>query len=101
MVSFREKLGLVLGNLTGSSKRASNTRIIVVELLQGRVAAGIKVSGQAKIVRDLGLDSPAIMDFVMDLEARLHLSIPLEAAAEIETVDDLCRVVEALAKKAG
>ncbi len=68
----------------------------IIELLAARVPAGRRVSMQAQIVRDLGLDSAAIMDFVMDLEERFGISIPLDQIAEVETVEDLRRAVESL-----
>ena len=50
------------------------------------------------IGRDLGLDSVEVMDFVMILEDRFDISIPLDNIAEVETVGDLCSVVKSIAK---
>lgn len=76
--------------------KVDNIEAEIVEVLVRRLPAGVQVSAQTQIARDLGLDSVAIMDFVMDLEDRLDISIPLDRIAEVETVGDLSRAVEAL-----
>jgi acyl carrier protein len=53
-----------------------------------------KVTPQTNIVRDLNLDSIAVMDFIMELELKFDTVIPLEAVAGIETVEDLARVLD-------
>jgi acyl carrier protein len=73
----------------------------IVAVLEARVAAGAQISPKAKIARDLGLDSVAVMDFVMDIEDHFDISIPLDRVAEVETVEDLTRAVEALLKDKG
>lgn len=81
--------------------KVDNIEAEIVEVLVGRLPAGVQVSAQTQIARDLGLDSVAIMDFVMDLEDRLDISIPLDRVAEVETVGDLSRAVEALMRNSG
>ncbi len=76
-----------------------NIEAEIVGVLQARIPAGTKISPQAKIARDLGLDSVAVMDFVMDIEDHFDISIPLDRIAEVETVEDLSRAVEALLKE--
>ena len=73
----------------------------IVEVLEARIPAGTQISPNARIARDLGLDSVAIMDFVMDIEDHFDISIPLDRIAEVETVEDLSRAVEALLKDKG
>ena len=46
------------------------------------------------IVRDLNLDSLAVMDLVMELEDRFDLSIPLNDVAEVKTVRDLTDTIK-------
>jgi len=65
-------------------------------LLMKRVPAGVQVSAQTRIAQGLGLDSVAILDFIMDLEDRFDISIPLDRVAEVETVADLGRAIETL-----
>lgn len=72
----------------------------VMRLLVARLPPGVQVSPDSKIASDLGLDSAAIMDFVMELEDTLGISISLDETTEIETVADLRRAVEALVQKA-
>lgn len=78
-----------------------NIEAEIVGVLEARVPAGTQISPKAKIARDLGLDSVAIMDFVMDIEDHFDISIPLDQVAEVETVEDLSRAVEALLKDKG
>jgi acyl carrier protein len=75
---------------------SSSVEAEIVELLARRVAAGVEVSAQTQIPRGLGLDSVAILDFIMDLEDRFDVSIPLDRVAEVQTVAELGRAVEAL-----
>lgn len=70
----------------------------IAEVLATRLPAGTQISGQTRIARDLGLDSVAVMDFVMDIEDHFDISIPLDRIAEVETVEDLSRAVQALLK---
>jgi acyl carrier protein len=75
-----------------------NIEAEIVGVLAARVPAGTQISPKAKIARDLALDSVAVMDFVMDIEDNFDISIPLDRIAEVETVEDLSRAVEALLK---
>ncbi len=75
-----------------------NIEAEIVSVLESRIPAGAQISPKAKIARDLGLDSVAVMDFVMDIEDHFDISIPLDRIAEVETVEDLTRAVEALVK---
>jgi acyl carrier protein len=73
----------------------------IAGVLRTRVPAGTPILPESKIARDLALDSVAIMDFVMDIEDHFDISIPLDRIAEVETVEDLSRAVEALLKDKG
>ncbi len=66
-----------------------------------RIALGkpVSLSDQTNIVNDLGLDSVAVMDFVMEIEDRLDVSIPLDRIAEVETLGDLIRTVQILKER--
>ena len=68
----------------------------IFEVLAKHAPPGATLSPQTKIARDLGLDSVATMDFVMDIEDHFDISIPLDRIAEVETVEDLTRAVEKL-----
>lgn len=45
------------------------------------------------IMKDLDVDSLAIMNVIMSLEDQFDISIPLNAIAEIRTVEDLTATV--------
>lgn len=63
--------------------------------------SSLPVTEQTHIARDLGLDSLAIMNFVMAIEDRLDISIPIDRMAEIETMGDLARTVRELQSRQG
>ena len=67
----------------------------VRQQLIARLAANPKVSGPITggtvITDDLGLDSLSVMNFVMEIEDEMDVSVPLDRLANIRTVDDLAR----------
>ncbi|MBC7906333.1 MAG: acyl carrier protein [Rhodospirillaceae bacterium] len=71
---------------------ANHVAVRIKGLVAERVPRIDAVAGDARI-RDLGLDSVAVMDLVMAVEDQYEVIVPLERLAEIETVDDLIRVV--------
>ena len=81
------------------ASQVDNIEAEIIQVVAARVPAGIQVSAQTRIARDLGLDSVAVMDFVMDIEDHFDISIPLDRVAEVETVGDLRSAVEALLKE--
>ena len=64
--------------------------------LQEIVGRPVAISDATDIVNDLGLDSLAIMNFVMALEDEYDISMPLDRMAEVQTVGDLVRTIEEL-----
>ncbi len=82
------------------ANKVDNIEAEIAEVLAARLPAGVQVTAQTQIARDLGLDSVAVMDFVMDIEDHFDISIPLDRIAEVETVADLGKAVEALLKDA-
>jgi acyl carrier protein len=60
------------------------------------VGKRVEISDDTNIARDLGLDSLAIMNFIMALEDEYDISIPLDRVAQVETVGDLEKAIEAL-----
>ena len=83
------------------TNNGGNIEAEIVQLLAARVPAGVHVSAQTQIVRGLGLDSVAILDFIMDLEDRFDISIPLDRVAEVQTIAELSRAIEALTRAEG
>jgi acyl carrier protein len=82
------------------TNNATNIEAEIVALLAQRIPAGIHVSAQTQIVGGLGLDSVAILDFIMDVEDRFDISIPLDRVAEVQTIAELSRAIEALRRVA-
>ena len=83
------------------ASQVDNIEAEIIQVVAARIPAGIQVSAQTRIARDLGLDSVAVMDFVMDIEDHFDISIPLDRVAEVETVGDLTSAVEVLLKEKG
>lgn len=74
----------------------SDTREQIIQGLRQIVPATTAVSGATHIMRDLNLDSLAVMDFMLTLEDRFDIVISLDKVAEVETLDDLVAVVDQL-----
>ncbi len=73
----------------------------VVRSLDGLPAelAG-RIDGTTSIVRDLKLDSIAVMDFIMALETKFDTIIPIDSVARIETVRDLAQLLQTRSARA-
>lgn len=74
-------------------------RRVVFDTLRVSTGSPVELSDQTNIMSELGLDSVAIMDFVMELEDRLDVSVPLDRIAEVETVGDLVATMRDLKVK--
>ncbi|GAC1622174.1 MAG: acyl carrier protein [Nevskia sp.] len=72
------------------------TQAEIIEGLQEILRRPATLDATTNIVRDLQLDSLAVMDFIMSLEDRFEIVIPLDRVAEVETLGDLARVVDQL-----
>jgi acyl carrier protein len=69
--------------------------IDVIRTLEGMTPEAVaKVTPRTNIVRDLNLDSIAVMDFILELEVKFNTIISLDVVAGIETIADLARVLE-------
>lgn len=51
------------------------------------------ITPETSILRDLSLDSVAVMDLIMTLETRFDTVIPMNRMTDIETVGDLVAVL--------
>lgn len=69
---------------------------LVVDTLTAHPKVTRPVTGTTVIVDDLGLDSLAVMNFVMEIEDKLDVSVPLDRLADIRTIDDLVQCLTAL-----
>ncbi|WP_293000656.1 acyl carrier protein [Nevskia sp.] len=73
-----------------------NTQAEIIEGLKEILKRPAQLDATTNIVRDLQLDSLVVMDFIMSLEDRFEIVIPLDRVAEVETLGDLARVVDQL-----
>ena len=64
------------------------TALIIKKLLENPKIP-LDIDGNCKIMEDLALDSLAIMNFLMDIEDTLDVSVPLDQLADIHTINDL------------
>jgi len=74
----------------------ADIRELIFDTLRSSLQKPVELSNQTNIVNDLGLDSVAVMDFVMEIEDRLDISVPLDRIAEVETLGDLVSTVHGL-----
>ena len=68
----------------------------IATALSQTVGRRVEISDDTNIARDLGLDSLAVMNFIMALEDEYDISIPLDRVAQVETVGDLVTAIEEL-----
>ena len=78
------------------SEQVSDIRNVIFGTLRGMLPDHRVISDETLISEDLGLDSVAMMDFVMEIEDKLDISVPLDKIAEVETLGDLIATVQRL-----
>lgn len=66
---------------------------VVRSLGKAEVPADLEITEETRLADDLRLDSLAVMDFVMALENRFDLVIPMDELSEVVTVGDLARLL--------
>ena len=66
---------------------------VVRSLNKAEIPADLPITEHTRLADDLKLDSLAVMDFVMALENRFDLVIPMDELTEVETVGDLARLL--------
>lgn len=64
---------------------------IVAEILDIEVS---EIKDEAKIIDDLGADSIAVMEIVMELEDEYDVEVPTEDILNLVTVADIVKYVE-------
>nr|WP_295738497.1 acyl carrier protein [uncultured Acidocella sp.] len=82
------------------SDQANEIREIIFDTLRAALPQDRPLSDSTHIIEDLGLDSVAVMDFVMEIEDKLDISVPLDKIAEVETLGDLIATVQRLKQAA-
>ena len=67
----------------------------VVKSLDGIPPAVVEnITADTNIVRDLKLDSLAVMDFIMAIETKFDTIISIEGIADIKTIGDLAKLLQ-------
>jgi len=51
------------------------------------------ITAQSRLIADLGLDSLQSFEMVADLEDHFEITVAMEALQNIETLDDVARVI--------
>lgn len=82
------------------SDQADEIREVIFSTLRAALSQDRPLSDATVIVEDLGLDSVAVMDFVMEIEDKLDISVPLDKIAEVKTLGDLISTVRHLKQAA-
>ncbi len=75
---------------------AGDIRNTIFDTLRTSLGKPVELSDQTNIINDLGLDSVAVLDFVMEIEDQLDISVPLDRIAEVKTIGDLVATVRDL-----
>ena len=65
----------------------------VASAIRSSAAMAGPITRETSILRDLSLDSVAVMDLIMTLETRFDTVIPMNRMTEIETVGDLVTIL--------
>ena len=65
----------------------------ISEMLSGLNKAGIEISADTDFNADLNVDSVAVMDFVLMVEDKYDISIPINLLSEVSTVGQFAQVV--------
>jgi acyl carrier protein len=60
---------------------------------------GITLSAATDIPAELNIDSVGVLDFIMDVEDKFDIEIPMNVVAETHTIGDLVAVVQKRIKK--
>ncbi len=66
----------------------------IVALLQPFNADSIELKPETDISADLKIDSVSVMDFVMEVEDKFDIDIPLNVLSDTRTIADLMGVVK-------
>lgn len=69
----------------------------IIELLGRHARPGERVGPDTEIVAGLGLDSPQVLELVLELEEAFDVSVSMNALSGVQSVGDLARVIHDLA----
>jgi acyl carrier protein len=71
----------------------------ICALLGPHNTTGVELKGSTDIPAELNIDSVGVLDFIMDVEDKFDVEIPMNVVAETRTIADLVKVVEKRIKK--
>ncbi len=98
--SFSAKAGPPEENPAAGSLTGDDTRSRVVRIIVGQLGISpAKVTLASRFTEDLGTDSLDIVELVMAVEEDFEVAVPDETAANLKTVGDLVRWIDAQAGK--
>lgn len=72
----------------------------ICTLLGAHNKDNVVLTAQTDIPAELNIDSVGVLDFIMDVEDKFDIEIPMNVVAETRTIGDLVRVVEKRIQKA-
>jgi acyl carrier protein len=72
---------------------------VICQLLAPHNSEGIALVAETDIPAELNIDSVGVLDFIMDVEDKFDVEIPMNVVAETRTVGDLVTVVAARIRK--
>lgn len=76
-------------------------RAEILRLLEGHMAADVKVTESSHLVADLSIDSLGVMEIVADIEDKFKLSLPDDMLRQVDTVADVMNAIELRLKNEG
>lgn len=81
--------------MTTSNGSAENSALLeeLKEMLSGVNKNGVEINAATDFNADLNVDSVAVMDFVLMVEDRYDISIPINMLSEVRTVGEFAEVV--------
>lgn len=68
----------------------------VLELVRVHARNPVEPRPETEIMTEAGMDSVAVMDFVLDLEETFDITIPLDRLTDVRTVADIVGEVRAI-----
>ena len=71
----------------------------ICALLGAHNKEGIELKAETDIPAELNIDSVGVLDFIMDVEDKFNVEIPMNVVAETRTIGDLVKVVATRIKK--
>ncbi len=70
-------------------------------LLGAHAPPGVTVDEGTGLVEDLGLDSPKVLERILEIEDRFDISVPMNVLADVHTVGDLAQAIGPLVEAHG